>query len=150
MTSQVQSLLKCEDLIGTRQELVSVKMVENKGKIYFNWVDNLKPQEKFYVRIRTIETFANATVPLDPEGYTVATETCIRHSFLHLVLDGTELNAGEPLIRYATQFNQGKIQPVNYNDVDWTKTYIQINDSSLLTENGVYLISITYDLIPKN
>lgn len=136
--------------IGQYQEGVSIQIFGNNARVYFRDIVNLRDTPQYKVQIKCIETFAGATIALDPENKILATETAIRNSTLTLCIGETQYKQAEPLINFATQYQNGVVKEQGgLFDVNWEKTYVEINDISLFGSSEVYFFSISYDRVPR-
>lgn len=136
--------------IGQLQEGVSVQIFGNNPRLYFRDIVNLRDTPQYKVQIKCIEVFAGATIALDPENKILATETAIRNSTITLCIGETQYKQSEPLINFCTQFQNGVVkEQYGLFDVNWEKTYVEINDISLFGSSEVYFFSIGYDRVPR-
>lgn len=136
--------------IGARQEGVSIQIFGNNARVYFRDIVNLRDTKDYKIQIKAIETFGGSYIDLDPENKILATETCIRNSTLTLCIGETQYKQAEPLINFATQYQNGVVkEQAGLFDVNWEKTYVEVNDISLFGSSEVYYFSISYDRVPR-
>jgi len=115
-------------------------------------VRRLLPQPGKKIIVRALQTYFNTEIPQDINGNDTLNENALRTGFLVLSNSQEQVLSELPLQNLvASQYN-GRRFEVTYDNVDWSRSYIQFGVIGNLPAAGAeetVLITVYYEMIPE-